>query len=146
LQATAAVNAVSALLADENQEARVAACLALGAIASGPALEAMAGALTEGDEQVQRAAAEMFGAHVAEGYPVLYDAAHSEQLLLRRAAIFGLRRVETPWALIEIYRAFLEDVQWYVQSAAQEAFITAHRKLDTYRGGIFRAWMPFGNL
>jgi len=25
--------------------------------------------------------------------------------------------------------------------AAQEAFIAAHRKLDTYRGGIFRAWV-----
>lgn len=25
--------------------------------------------------------------------------------------------------------------------AAQEAFISAHRKLDTYRGGAFRAWL-----
>ncbi|MBE2267306.1 MAG: HEAT repeat domain-containing protein, partial [Anaerolinea sp.] len=40
----------------------------------------------------------------------------------RRAAIFGLRRIRTTWALISIYRAFLEDEQWYVRSAAQEAF------------------------
>ncbi|MDX1994341.1 MAG: sigma factor [bacterium] len=24
---------------------------------------------------------------------------------------------------------------------AQDAFINAHRKLDTYRGGVFRAWL-----
>ncbi|MBE2182562.1 MAG: HEAT repeat domain-containing protein, partial [Anaerolineae bacterium] len=39
------------------------------------------------------------------------------------AAVFGLRRLKTTWSLIAIYRAFLEDEQWYVRSAAQQAFM-----------------------
>ena len=57
-----------------------------------------------------------------EGYPTLYEAVTHEDFLLRRAAMFGLRRLRTTWALVAIYRAFLEDEQWYVRSAAQQAF------------------------
>jgi HEAT repeat protein len=53
---------------------------------------------------------------------VLYDAIQDQDMMLRRAAVFGLRRVGTSWALVSIYRAFLEDEQWYVRSAAQLAF------------------------
>ncbi len=53
---------------------------------------------------------------------MIYEGANSDDMLLRRASIFGLRRIRTTWALIAIYRAFLEDEQWYVRSAAQEAF------------------------
>jgi HEAT repeat protein len=66
--------------------------------------------------------AEAFAAIPEEGYPTLYDAVTEEDFMLRRAAIFGLRRLNTTWALVAIYRAFLEDEQWYVRSAAQQAF------------------------
>jgi HEAT repeat protein len=42
--------------------------------------------------------------------------------MLRRAAVFGLRRVNTPWALIALHRRTIEDDQWYVRSAAEQAF------------------------
>ena len=66
--------------------------------------------------------AEAFADMPEEGYPTLYDAVTEEDFMLRRAAIFGLRRTRTTWALVAIYRAFLEDEQWYVRSAAQQAF------------------------
>lgn len=117
-----AVPEVVSLLNDEEPDNPLAAALALGAIRTQEALEALAQAFTQGSEQVRQAAAESFSDIPEEGYPVLYDAIQDEEMMLRRAAVFGLRRVKSPWAVVAIYRAFLEDQQWYVRSVAQLAF------------------------
>ncbi len=109
-------------LGDEEENVQVAAVLGLGALRTDAALEAIAHALMTGSDLVRQAAAETFAAIPDEGYRVLYDAVSHEQMFIRRAAIFGLKRVRTPWALLALYRASLEDPQWYVQSAAQQAF------------------------
>jgi HEAT repeat protein len=110
------------LLQDQDTEVQLAAGLALAAIGTDQAVEAMVEALTQGSEQLRQAIAEAFAAIPDEGYPVLYDAIRDEDMMLRRAAVFGLRRIDTTWSLIAIYRAFLEDDQWYVRFAAQQAF------------------------
>lgn len=113
---------LTSLLNDQNENVQLAAALALGAIGSEDALQTMVMALTSGSEPIRQAMAEAFAAMPEEGYPTLFDAVTEEDFLLRRAAVFGLRRLRTTWALIAIYRAFLEDEQWYVRSAAQQAF------------------------
>jgi hypothetical protein len=118
-----AVGVLKTMMRDTDADVQLAATLALGAIGTVEALEVMGTALVQGSEQLQRAAAEMFAAHPEEGYPVLYEAVGSQDIGLRRAAVFGLKRVPTPWALLAIYRVFLEDQQWYVRSAAQQVFI-----------------------
>lgn len=110
------------LIEDRDPAVQLAAGMALGAVGTDEALQTMAIALTTGAEPLRQAMAEAFSALPEEGFPTLFDAAHDDDLMLRRAAIFGLRRIRSAWALIEIYRAFLEDEQWYVRSAAQEAF------------------------
>jgi HEAT repeat protein len=112
---------VASLLQDDNDDTQLAAGLALGAIGTEAAIEALVAAFTQGSEQLRQAAAETFAAIPDEGYPILYDAIYDQDMLLRRAAVFGLRRVKTSWALIAIYRAFLEDSQRYVRTAAQIA-------------------------
>ncbi|MDL1900686.1 hypothetical protein FBR02_07950, partial [Anaerolineae bacterium CFX9] len=116
------IRELRSLLQDQNAEVQLSAGMALGAIGTDEALEAMIIAFTDGSEQLQQAMAEAFAAMPDEGYPILFEAVSHEDMSLRRAAIFGLRRIRTTWALIAIYRAFLEDEQWYVRSAAQEAF------------------------
>lgn len=111
-----------ALIRDQDENVRVAATIALGAIGTSEALEAMVVSLTEGTERVQRAAAETFAALPEAGYPTLWDAVNSGEMMIRRAAVLGLRRIRTPWATLGIYRTFLEDNEWYVRSAAQQAF------------------------
>ncbi len=111
-----------ALLRDQDENVELSAAMALGAIGSEDALRPMADALTTGSEPIRQAMAEAFAMMPDVGYPTLYDAVTDEEMLLRRAAIFGLRRLRTTWALVAIYRAFLEDEQWYVRSAAQQAF------------------------
>ena len=110
------------LLNDQDANVQLAAGMALGAIGTEEALRPMVIALTSGSEQLRQTMAEAFAAMPEEGYPTLYDAVTHEDFMLRRAAIFGLRRLRTTWALVAIYRAFLEDEQWYVRSAAQQAF------------------------
>lgn len=117
-----AVKDLIPLLQDTNQEVRVTAAAALGAIPTEEALEAIVIAFTENSEPVRQAISEQLALLPDEGHAVLFDAISEQDMAMRRAAIFGLRRTRTVWGLISIYRAFLEDEQWYVRSAAQNAF------------------------
>ncbi len=113
-------------LEDEDRDVRIASAIALGAIRSDEALEVLADTLFESDSEAQRQAiAETFALIPDEGYPLLYDILNNEKItdiILRRVAIFGLRRVRTNWSLITIYKVYLDDPEWYVHSAAQIAF------------------------
>lgn len=114
---------LAVLTADQHPDVSLAAGIALSGIRTEDAYEEMAVAITSGQEPVRQVIAESFAAIPGVGYPTLYEAASDEDLLLRRYAIFGLRRVNTPWALLTVYRAFLEEKQFYVKSAAQQAFL-----------------------
>ncbi len=113
-----------------------AAALALGAIGTEEAYEEMIVALTSGSESLRQAIAESFAAIPEEGYPVLYDAIRHEDMMLRRAAVFGLKRINTPWALLTLYQTIMEDQQWYVRSAAEIAF--QELNLRDRAGGVQR--------
>ena len=123
LETDEAIKHLNRLLNDSDAEVKLSAGLALGAIGTEEALEAMVIALSEGEEPLRQAIAEAFAAIPEEGYPVLYDAINHDDMLLRRAAVFGLRRINTGWALVSLYRTSLEDDEWYVRSAAEQAFI-----------------------
>lgn len=110
------------LIDDRDPRVQLAAGMALGAVGTDEALQVMAVALTSGSEPMRQAMAEAFSALPEQGFPTLFDAIRDDDLMVRRAAVFGLRRIKSTWALIEIYRTFLEDDQWYVRSAAQHAF------------------------
>ncbi|MFN8377347.1 MAG: HEAT repeat domain-containing protein [Anaerolineae bacterium] len=117
-----AVRDLGSLIQDREAPVSLAAALALGGIRSDDALQELLVALTQGSEAIRQVTAEALATMPNDGYEVLYEAVQDDDMLLRRAAIFGLRRIRTPWATIAIYRAFLEDEQWYVRSAAQQAF------------------------
>ncbi len=98
-----------------------AICLALVNMGTKPALETAAAVLLEGDEFLRRAAAEAFSNHPAEGYPILRDGSTVDDLLVRRAIIYGLRRVREPWATQILEELQIEDAQWVVKDAAAQA-------------------------
>ncbi|MCZ7542806.1 MAG: HEAT repeat domain-containing protein [Anaerolineae bacterium] len=125
LGSTEAIKDLASMLADDARDVQLAAALALGAIGSERAMEIMVRGLVQGEEQVRRAAAEALAAIPTEGHSIIRDAADDEDMMLRRAAAFGLRRIKAPWALAALYRLMLEDAQWYVRSAAEEAFTQA---------------------
>jgi HEAT repeat protein len=80
----------------------------------------VATALLQLDEDTQRAAAEALSLVPGDGHALLFEAAGVEDLLVRRAAIYGLEKVGTPEAAAAIRKLQLEDEQWVVRNAAQQ--------------------------
>lgn len=108
-------------LSDESEPQIVSACiLSLVAIGNKPALEAVASVMLQGTEPMKRSAAEAFANDPEEGHPTLKDASEMEDPAIRRAAVYGLARVNQPWAdeIVETLRT--QDSQWVVQDAANQ--------------------------
>jgi HEAT repeat protein len=120
-----AIRDLEPMLGDENRDVQLAAGLSLGAIGTEKALEVMVYGLLHGTDELRRAVAEALAAIPGEGHAILRDGIESEDILIRRATVFGLSRMKSPWALVALYRAMIEDSQWYVRNAAEEAFIMA---------------------
>ncbi|HEX7976571.1 MAG TPA: HEAT repeat domain-containing protein [Anaerolineales bacterium] len=113
--------ALVALLGDPMPDVRRAACLALVAIGDKPALEAVATTLLQGDEDLRRAAAEALANDPDEGYPTLKEGSVLEDLLVRRAVVYGLARIRQPWAAELLQKMQVDDSQWVVKNAAGQA-------------------------
>lgn len=100
--------------------ARHAACMALAAIGTNEALELVAHTLLNADEDLRRAAAESLAHDPSEGHAMLRDGATLTDILLRHAVVYGLARVDEPWAIEILNKLRLEDKQWVVSNAAAE--------------------------
>jgi HEAT repeat protein len=100
--------------------ARRAACLALTAVGTPPAMEAVARTLLSGDEDLRRSAAEALANDAKEGHAMLRDGVTMNDILLRRAIIYGLARVREPWAMELLEKTRVEDDQWVVRNSASE--------------------------
>jgi len=99
---------------------RRAACLALVAIGTDKALEAVARALLQGDEELRRAAAEAMANDPTEGHAILKEGATLADIMLRRAVVHGLAHVGEPWAAEILQTMQVEDDQWAVRNLANQ--------------------------
>jgi HEAT repeat protein len=108
------------LLQAPSLAARRAACLGLVAIGTGDALEVVARTLLTADEELRRAAAEALAIDHAEGHPILREGATHKDILVRRAAVYGLARVGEDWATELLRTMQVDDDQWVVRNSAGE--------------------------
>jgi HEAT repeat protein len=113
------------MLDDPSKIVSCASVLALFSICDNRSLEGIATALLHGTEEVRRTAAEALASHPAEGYPTLKDAIQNDDLMVRRAVIFGLIQVNRPWAINLLEKIAVEDGQWVVRNAAAQALEVA---------------------
>lgn len=120
-----AIRDLRPMLEDDEMHVQQAAALALGALGSEYAVEIMVDGLYHGEENLRQAVAEALAAIPDPGHTILHQAAESDDMMARRAAVFGLARIRTAWALTDLYRRLLEDDQWYVRSAAEQVFASA---------------------
>ncbi len=97
-----------------------AACMALAAIGNVQSMEIAADALLNGEEDVRRAAGEAVANDPIEGHAMLKDGIGINDILLRRAVVYGLGRVMEDWALDLLKKLQIEDDQWVVRNAATE--------------------------
>ena len=127
LRESKAVEELAKLLEEKEPGTLQAAALALVAIGDKTSLEVIADSLLHGDDEVRRAAAEALSNHVEEGHPTLEEAATIEDPLVRRAAVFGLARINQPWSIRIIEKLREEDKQWVVQDVATQALGATER-------------------
>jgi HEAT repeat protein len=111
-------NDLTNLFEDEDTRIVGAACLALVAIGTKPALDSVMALLLQGSENARLMAAEALANNVSEGHPTLEEAATLPDLLVRRSAVFGLARTKQPWAINILEKMEVEDGQWVVRTAA----------------------------
>jgi HEAT repeat protein len=97
-----------------------AACMALVAVGTNAALEVVARALLGGDEEIRRIAGEALANDEREGYAMLRDGASLQDILLRRAVMYGLGRIDESWAAELLQKMQVDDDQWVVRNAATE--------------------------
>jgi HEAT repeat protein len=115
-----AVEALEEVLQAPVGAVRRATCLALVAIGTEKSLEAVARALLQGDEELRRAAAEAMANDPGEGYSMLKEGAVLADIMLRRAVVHGLARIEQPWAVEILQQMQVEDDQWAVRNLANQ--------------------------
>lgn len=126
LHDTKAINELAALTNDLNPLVARAAALALLGIGNKQAIDALASVMLEANEETRRTAAEALATH-PEGRALLKEATHMEDILVRRAAVFGLARVPESWAKEILEKMAVEDGQWVVRNAAAGALEQSQR-------------------
>ncbi|GAB4526949.1 MAG: hypothetical protein Fur0018_12410 [Anaerolineales bacterium] len=112
---------IETLIKDNDLRVQRMACLALSTQKHHKALEGVVQALVSGNEPLRQIAAEVLAAHPGEGHDVLRDGSTYEDLLVRRAVVFGLLQVPETWARETLARMQLEDGEWVVRAAAEQA-------------------------
>ena len=109
------------MLIDPEPAVRRASCLALSAIPGDTALSGLVEILMQGDEDLRQAAAESLALNHLEGKQVLEELAAIEDLLTRRAVVFGLVQIREEWSRKLLEKIAVEDGQWVVRNAASHA-------------------------
>jgi HEAT repeat protein/energy-coupling factor transporter ATP-binding protein EcfA2 len=112
---------LSVLIDDLSPEVGRSAILALSAIGTTPALEEIKNALYTGSDDIRKAAAEALSSHEEAGHPVLEEGSKIEDMLVRKAVVYGLAKVGEPWARQILEAMQIEDGQWLVRNAANQA-------------------------
>jgi HEAT repeat protein len=124
-----AIEALEEVLQAPFGAVRRATCLALVAIGTEKSLEAVARALLQGDEELKRAAAEAMANDPIEGHAMLKEGATLADIMLRRAVVHGLARIEQPWSTETLQRIQVEDDQWAVRNLANQ-YLEQMTKVD----------------
>jgi HEAT repeat protein len=121
LQDTNSIGRLADLLADPDSSVRTAACMALFAMNREDTLEFTVKILLQADEDLRRAAAELLTLDPFEGHSVLEDGITHQDLLVRRAVVFGLGMVRNDWSHKLLQQLQVTEAQWVVRSAAVQA-------------------------
>jgi HEAT repeat protein len=106
------------VLADEDVSVREAAVRALARLGTDAAKRRLAVVLLEGDDQLRPVAAAALARCGEEGVELLHELADSEDVMTRRAVVFGLAEIR---ARDTLQRMMREDKQWVVRTAATTA-------------------------
>lgn len=126
LQDDRSIGDLTALFRDPDPTVSIAATIALAAIENDEALESITRALLEAEEEIRLVAAEALATRAPDGHAILKEAVELPDIVSRRAVVMALARVREPWAVALLEKVAVEDGQWVVRNAAQQALETRH--------------------
>jgi HEAT repeat protein len=106
-------------LEDPEASVREAAVAALGVMANRAAIHRLTRLLIMAEQELRVSAAVALARCGGEAWEILQEAMQEDDLLTRRAAIYGLAEVDRPWAHELLLNAVRNDTEWIVQSAAE---------------------------
>ncbi len=121
LQDTKTIPNLISLLNDAQPETRIAACFALACFDNSEAEKAILDCIHFADESLRLAAAETLTMDIRKGHARLKELTQSEDLLVRRSAVFGLSLIQDDWVVDLLEKIAVEDSQWVVRNAAGQA-------------------------
>lgn len=96
-------------------------CLALGTFDDETAIHELARILLNGEEKVRQLVAECLAFHPSIGTEILQEAVTLEDIIVRRASINGLVKLNTLWSIQTLKKLMIEDSQWVVRNGATQA-------------------------
>ncbi len=131
---------ITALLYDPDEDVRIAACMALTAIRTEQAVNLAAEVLMKGDEGTRQAAAEAIALLPKIGPEIIKEAAAIDDILTRRAAVFGLYQLHDPWAMQLLEKMTIEDSQWVVRNVAAQALEDLQKPDDHIPKPLPKPW------
>jgi len=115
------IGEISILGEDEDSNVGRAVCMALVRIGTKQAVDSLINILLHGNEAMRVAASESLAIHPTLGMEILEEALTMDDLLVRRAAIFGLVRINPPDLVSTLESVAVKDAQWVVRNAAAQA-------------------------
>lgn len=121
IQDTNVFKELSGLLSDPDQYVRVAASTAIAKWELPQAQDLTAQILVQADEYMRRAAAEILTLNTVEGIQTLIDGTNHNDILVRRACIYGLGLIDQPWCKQLLQKIQTEDGQWVIRNTASQA-------------------------
>ena len=108
-------------LDDPEAAVREAAVVALGTMGGRAAIHRLTRLLIEAEQELRVEAARALVRCEGEAWEILQEALQEEDILTRRAAVYGLAEVPQPWARDLLVKMTREDSEWIVRSAAETA-------------------------
>jgi len=121
LRDTKSVDDLIGLLNDPEQSVRQAAGLALISMDTLGTLDAIKGAIIAGDENLGKLTAICLAERQPIRQIVLQSWSRDENLLVRRACVYGLETITEPWAEEMLEKMSIEEGEWIVRNAAGQS-------------------------
>ncbi len=109
------------LLTDPEPAARLTAIAAYSSSSLPSSLEFLMDTLIAGTERERMFAAECLAFRPQDGYSVLKETLQVEDLLIKRAGVFGLSQVKEDWSQDLLRSTSILDSEWLVKNAASQA-------------------------
>ena len=120
-----------AVLQDPDGTVREEAVRAMANVGCKAGVEQLASVLLSAEEAERKVAALMLAECSPDGWHILREAVKEEDMLVRRAAAYGLAATHLDWARDLLLQLERQDPQWFVRSAATEA-LAAMKAADEY--------------